>query len=380
MQKALVLTLALLSPTVILAQQVQSIASQEVVEAMPQNITAPQLVTTVPQQQVVTVPAQNTQPAQQVNVVYRTQPLTVVEDTPLRESKAEQLRKSRIEVEQATENRIVEKLEEERMKAERERAEKLLLSLEGKKEEPVVTVQPVAPVVQQPVTPFQYPALSQPIQVAPTQIVSEPAPIVSSDVLKEEFKEEKKEEAKFYVTGMGGFADYPGVSNIKGMYAAGFTAGMAFPERVLVEGGAIFSKYKLEEVPAYYTGTLLPVIKDMNQMNLLGAVKYQILDGRIRPVVGLIGGYTKRTYSDRQYFVYQSNEITSHAFDMGLSGGVDVKLTDNFGVSADLRYMFNISYDVDSPYEMSFANPTNGRPTPEELDYYLFSVGARLQF
>lgn len=384
MQRALIITLALLSPMAVLAQAKQKITTTEVVEALPENLTSPQQVYVVQQN-----PQQTVQAAPQQ--VIRTQPVTVVEDTPLRESKAEALRRNRVEVEQETETRIVEKLESERMRAEKERADKIMQSLEGKKEEaPVVQAAPpvVAPV--QP-SPFQYPAATmQPVQVAaPVQVV-EASSSVSSESIKEELKKDE-EKPKFYIGGLGGFADYPGYKNIQGKYAAGFNVGIQFPERFIVEGSLIFSKYDLELVPSGYGSYYnygVSEFMDIKQTNISGALKYRVLEGRISPVVGVLAGYTRRDYSMIQrnnynsyYYSTQPNNITSNAFDMGISGGMAVDLSKNFALDMDVKYMFNLSYDVDSAYKTSLVNnQANSRKSPEELDYVIIGVGGRLTF
>lgn len=126
---------------------------------------------------------------------------------------------------------------------------------------------------------------------------------------------------------------------------------------------------------------------DIKQTNISGGLKYRILEGRISPVVGALAGYTRRDYSMVQgntYSYYNSNQpnsVTSHAFDMGLSGGLAVDLTKNFALDMDVKYMFNLSYDVDSSYKSSLVNNQAGnRKSPEELDYVLIGVGGRLSF
>lgn len=65
MQRALILTVALLSPMAVLAQPKQRVTTTEVVEAMPENLTAPQQVYVVQQnpQPVVQSTVQSTVPS-----------------------------------------------------------------------------------------------------------------------------------------------------------------------------------------------------------------------------------------------------------------------------------------------------------------------------
>ena len=386
MQKSLVYMLMAVSPlvaVVALAQtttimpaapqgqnQRQVIRADEVVEADNRNIMPPQQVYVVQN-----APNQNAPNNQQQApaVVMRPQQVTVVEDTPLKESRAEGLRRSRMEVEAETEQRIVERLESERMRAEKERSDRIAKALEGKAEEPA----PVQPAVQQ--VPIVQPMQMQPIQQAPVVAVVEPMPVVSasSESIKDDLQP-VEEKTRFYVSGLGGFGDYPGISNIKGVYAAGVSVGMIFPERLIAEGSLLFSTYDVEPVTGYLN-PVYPMIKQMDQTNVTAGVKYQIMDGRIRPTIGVLGGYTRRIYSDRQYY-RSSPDVTSHAFDVGVSTGADVELSKTFSMGMDFKYFWNMTYRVDTAYQTSMVNPQQfGRPV-EGLEYYLLTFGARLTF
>jgi hypothetical protein len=332
-------------------------SGREVVESS-QNLAAPGQVNQ-------SAPGTVSQPTQVVNVQSSapvSTPVTVVEDSPLRESRADGIRRQRMEIETETEQKIVEKLESERIRAERERSEKLSKALDGKMEEserPVVQAAPIQPQVV---------------------YVREPAPVVEATTKAVPEKETSKN--RFQISGMGGIGDYPSLSNVKGIYSAGVTAGMQFDDHFIVEGGWLFSSFDVQPIDPYNpyaNSAYYPVIKSMDQSNFFGGVKYLLLDGKVRPNFGGLLGYTRRVYKDRQYY-YPGPEITSNAFDAGLSSGLDVNLSDNFSIGMDLRYLFNLSYRVNGAPQTSIINPSQFNRPVEEYSYYLVTIGARFTF
>lgn len=305
---------------------------------------------------------------------YQTQPATLVEDAPVRESKADLLRKRRQSVEEQTELQIVERLENERMKAEQKRAKKIIKNLdEDGNEVPSTVAQPVQEPVQT-VVPVQ--PMLQPQYVA--------APADASLSAREDVDLDKpsEEKSKFFVGGFGGIGEYPGVSNVRSSYGLGLTAGMVFPDRLIVEGGFIYSTYNVDGYSSYY---VVPSVTQLDQMNFSLGVKYQITASRVRPVVGALTSYTRRSAYDRTVYGSVNNQAsaTSQAFDAGLSGGVDVVLSDAFSVGADLRYMFNITSTVNSNNYLYQAAqtvlPYSGVQI-EKMSYYLLGVTGKFTF
>jgi hypothetical protein len=77
-------------------------------------------------------------------------------------------------------------------------------------------------------------------------------------------------------------------------------------------------------------------------------------------------------------------EGTSWAIDAALIAGADLRLSDNFSVGADLRYSFNVTYDVSTkngmpePSQIMYQN-MNGDPI-EGIGYYSFLLHATLSF
>ena len=341
----------------------------------------PNQVTTSPGQ-IYILNSQN-QRAAAANANIQEQPNTLIEASPLKESRAEQLRRSRQGMETQTEQKIVEKLEEARMEDERARADRLFGSGfgSGRNEQPVQQMQPV-----------------QPMQPAPVQVVPAPVvvaePAVAAPIKEEEpkvnIREEvraaledanrKEEKTNFYVAAQAGVAEYPDVKNIRGNMSTGFSVGMVTPERVAIEAGFLYSTYTLEVVDPYAYGyTPYPLFKDLTQYNYTAAVKYLVLPGRFRPFMGALVSYTNRKYSDKtSYLPYSANnDVSTNAFDIGVTAGMDLQFTSTFAVGFDFRYLTNISYNEE--YPRSIYAPRRGTPV-EKLDYYTAGLVAKFTF
>lgn len=345
----------------------------------------------------------------QVQVVK--QPTTVIEASPLTESKAEQIRKARQDAELATEQTIVEKLEQSRMEDEKRRAEVLFgdkfnslnsaTQVNGNNNQVTTTTTVVE----------QQQAVVAPVEVAPVAPVAAPSVVAAPVVVetKAEVKEEKldreairgevsaalaemkeksgedKAKGKAYIGTMLGVGDYPDAINVRGQYAVGVSIGKEFSERLVVEGSFLYSNYQVEQAQGgCYVGPYgqqcYPRITDMNQYSGSGLLKYQILGGTFRPVIGGLASYTYRTFTDSQ-FGFSDAEATSHALDVGLMTGADVMLTQSFSLGIDFRYMWNLTNRVDNGFQQSFVQPALQSSSPiEELNYYTLSVSGRFAF
>jgi hypothetical protein len=158
--------------------------------------------------------------------------------------------------------------------------------------------------------------------------------------------------------------------------SGGFSVGMVTPERVVAEGTFLYGTYELEDLfrpSTYYPG--FPRIVDMRQYNLEAALKYQLLPGKIRPVVGGVVGYTRRGYNEAG-----SEFRTSDAVDGGLTAGLDLQLTHALAIGFDFRYMMNIGYSQSSH---SFGNYGMAYGTDrdiEKLDYYTAGLQGKFTF
>lgn len=328
---------------------------------------------------------------QQPTIYVQKQATTVVEDTPLTESAADKLRKQRIEMEQQTEAKIVEKLEEARMKAEQERAQKLLLGLEAnkeeKKEEKAEEKKEETPVAAPVVIP-------EPVQVvAPVQqqqVVIEPTPEPAIQVKTElaALDDEKKKQEKMYVTFDFGFTSYD-AKNVDTGVGLGANIGMVFDDRYVVEGNFMYTRADIELLPAVMS---YPTIVQMDQYNIGGTFKFRLLKSRFAPYVGGSLAYVYRDYKDEQSFPHlsgcgmypcQSLDASSWALDLGLLVGADIRLSDNMSVGTEFKYMMNVVYDVDTKgglQQSKLLYPSFYGDPIEELGYYTLAISLKYLF
>lgn len=313
------------------------------------------------------------------------QPTSVIEDSPLSMSSAERRRRDRQALELQTESKIVEKLEEARIEDERKRADRLFKNSFNAAESTPAPAPVVQPLVAQP-----------PVYVAPAPVVVEQKPVDSKVEAKEEPKVNVKEEVRaaleemkpksdtnkpeYYMQGLVGIGSYPDAVNVRGNGSAGFSLGMVTPERIVAEGTFQFSQYDIETMQAGYAYNT-PPFKTLSQYNFTGAIKYQLMSGKVRPLIGALAGYTYRSYKDQQtyYAYYASSDVSTNAFDVGALVGLDVQLTNSFSIGFDMRYMKNVAYRENSDYQRSFVYPRAGKAV-EELDYYMGSLVGRFAF
>lgn len=327
--------------------------------------------------------AQNTNTVQTQQI--QKQPTTFVEASPMVESRADQMRKSRMDAEGQTETKIVEKLEQSRLDDEKRRADVLFGNkfdqLNNKPEEqqqqPVQPVQPIQPTV---------------IQV-PVQTIA-PPPVEQKDVLtREAIREELQSALKVeqdvpttavetkYFSALLGMPDHPDSSNIRGNYSLGAIFGTKYDDTYAVEGAFVFSNYTMN--PIYYNGYVAPDM-DVNQYSGSIGIKYFMFSGMVKPFVGGLGQYTYRTFQwantgYAQYYTNSNNETStnSHAIDLGVNVGADVTFNSKFTVGFDYRYFFNLSSRRN---QSAFAYQPYYGTALEQLNSTLVSVTAKVQF
>lgn len=360
-------------------------APQVRVNVQPRARSAPQpgvqsqavQVQTVTQQPVVIA-----QPMSVPQVQYaQKQPTTYIEASPLTESKTEKLRRSRQDAELQTEQKIVEKLELSRMDDEQRRADALFgdkFDNMGKKDAPRV-----APVAQ------EVPVQEVPVQVVSPVVAPVAVPAIEREVQHSEItaglsdlKRDEKPEDKSYFGLLAGIGDYPKAVNVTGQYALGFSMGKRYSERMILEGSLLYSNYRVEQANygIYQYGGFYPRITEMDQYSTALLLKYQLLNGLLRPVVGGAIAYTYRSFTDTQ-FAISDQSATSHAIDLGLMTGADIELSESFSLGLDFRYMWNMTSRVDNGFQKSYQQGYLRNETPiERLNYYTLGIVGRSTF
>lgn len=305
------------------------------------------------------------------------QPVAIIQSSPLVESKAEMMRKSRQDAEIQTEQKIVEKLEAARLEDERRRAEALF----GNKLE-----QTAAPQYVETQNVNMMP--QQPVQAAPV-IVAAPAEPKEDvrGIIREELRAKADEEALLapksirYFSGIMGVSDYSDVSNVRGNYALGAAFGTRF-DFMIVEGSFLFSNYDVEQVDQFYDPRF-PKLIDADQYQGAIAAKYQMMSGMVRPVLGGVASYSYRQYKwrDVMYLGQMRNGSSSdsHAIDLGVTAGVDLEFSKDFALGFEYRYMFNLSSRVNNQTLYTTGFQTSGTPL-EKLSYYTLALAAKVNF
>ncbi len=376
---------------------------------------APIIETVVPQQiqatqvQPQVVPAAQPQPIYTQTVyaqpaapapVIQKQPTTLVEASPLTESRADKMRKAREETELQTEQKIVEKLEISRMDDEKRRAEVLFgdkFSTLANPAAPAQLVVAPAPVAQAPVAPI--PVVQAPVVVpvaAPVvvQEVTAPAAKVEKldrDAVRQEIsaaldeskakEEAKKAERKGYFSLLGGMDNYNN-NNIKPQYAFGFGFGQKINDRMLVEGQFNYADAHVQQMDGFVNsyGVVYPRITDMQAYQGALEAKYEILGGMFRPLIGGTAAYTYRKYNDIQ-FGTPNNTGTSHAIDVGILAGADVTVSDSLALGFEVRYLWNIANQTQANNSLTPAYSTSANATtPENMGYLNMSLVGRMSF
>lgn len=283
-------------------------------------------------------------------------------DTAILGLRADELKKNRQRAEIETEMKATEKIEESRLSDERRRSEALFGDRLRNSESPEPQMAPVI------------------IQPAPA-----PAPVgIGRDELREDLKtilSEKEEEekqikalqpqSKSYFIGMMGLTEFPKAENIQGSGVFGLGLGVEAKERLLVEGMFQYASYQSNYI----------WLKNIEEYSGSLAVKMQFSKGSVRPLAGAIAIYSYRTYTDTyQQYQYQygggSQQSRVNALDMGVLGGAQFDLTDDFALGTEFRYLWNLTSKSDGYYPTYFPN---SEPL-DNLSHYAFVITGRFNF
>lgn len=318
-------------------------------------------------------------PQQQVRFQPQQQPTTYVEANPITDSKAERIRKLRQKAEINTEEKIVEKLEVSRLKDEKRRAQKLFGNRLDHEEHQAVHPQPHPHPQQQvvKVVPVEDKTSKQDREDLRTEIID--AVREEINVSKEQelidTAETKTTEDVYFATASFGFAEYSGIS-VPSDNSFGFGFGMVTAEGAFFEGGYSYSKFDL---PDYR-------LRELEQHNFSTSLGFMFFnEARIRPNIGVLGSYTLRKYSGRNYgygYSYNNNDKDdSNSFDLGFTGGVDFEVTDNFLIGVNMKYYVNVYSQEDTCYDYNCSyNNSHIKDSIESSDYYVFGVLSRFRF
>ncbi len=358
------------APTVTSAPAVASVSAT----AAP---VAPAAATTVTATAIAAPPASAPAP------VMQEQPTTVIEAAPLTTSSADDLRKVEEQTEVQTEQKIAEKLEQERIAAEKERQQQILNSMSSLT--PAASTQAAT---AQPATAPQPPSV---IVVSPAQN-QQSAP--SKDQIQEMVKEDisninkpNEETGHYFMSGSVGQINYHS-SDISSFGAASLSVGKEFPSNWDVSGDFGYSNNNVNQ--SYF------LFQNMQQYSLGLTARYVFFNGMIRPSLGGAVDYVRRQYSGLQdatgtYYSAGGSPLdqqTTDAVDAGVVADIDLAVSKNFLIGLEYRYMMNVGYQYEGQNWMNTQAYRNylssngfGAPTPlEQQGYDLTSLVIRYLF
>ncbi len=367
------------------------------------------------QGQVVVPQAQQPMAFQQQPMAFQQQPMTYVEARPLNESKAGQMRRAREGAELQTEQKIVEKLEESRLKDEQRRAERLFGNrLSSEPAQSIPTTNDYGAIA----APVQQATQSQTTGQAVHQVVvvrDDASPVSARAEIDREIEKEVERassrsaekqrieyrdeysgfqlfgaNSRFFMGAEIGLADYFDADNVSGELATGFSLGSKSPNGLVVEAGFLYSNFLINEF------WQRPVFREMDQYNFTLAAKFSPLKGSFQPYGGAVASYTYRRYSDRQFFWGSSSfhghhghhgqwpndrTASSNAFDLGFNAGLDLKVTHNFSLGTEFRYMVNMINNSRSEFLNSRRFWATSVTSPiEEFSYYSWTLNGKIHF
>lgn len=299
------------------------------------------------------------------------------------DSRASLLKKRRESMETETETVMVEKIEQSRIRDEKNRADRLF----GDRLDVYNPYQP-APTQEvkgSPVTQKVEVVVKQ-NEVEEQEVVVTPAPAPTKKKTKRVIEETETEiapvesdlsyfgERRSFVSLDIGQANYQGASNVQGGTALGFSLGVELPSRVSLDGRFKYSGYQLEETkPDNKTNYVPGVVRDVTQYNFGLGIKYRLLASDFSPTVGGVLSYTYRSYTDKASADYNAD---STAWDAGLSVGADYRVTNNLTLGLDLTYMSNMSYSINGTPRKFNPSGTN----LEEFKYSFVSFSGKFYF
>jgi hypothetical protein len=290
-----------------------------------------------------------------------------VQATPLVNSKAQSLRRARESLEVETEQKIVEKLEESRIRDEQRRSERIFGNKldnlqdddpaeEPKKKEPEVIYVERAPEPAPAVVPMEQESIIAQ-EVTISQSIT-PEPLAAP--------------ARAFIVADVGAAEYPDIINIQGKIASGVGLGVELPNRFVVEGRFRYSNYDLEKLSDQ--GESLG-FRDVRQYNFGVGLNYKLLDTTFTPKVGTSLNYVTRSISeDVGKIVHDTTHSTG--IDLGLMAGIDMDINQGFSMGLDFNYFTNLSTRREGE---SLIKPS-ATSHMEDFDYYILTLSGKFYF
>lgn len=275
------------------------------------------------------------------------EPVTVVRGKNVdNELQADRIRNSRRGAERKTEDRVLRKIEKDRLQAEQERMNRLF-GEDGTPKKKRYSERPLS--AGSGATSRSY---AQPEAYEPP---SEPNMAIGL---------------------IGGVATYPTAGNVRGGFSGGLDYDLFLGSGFTLDATFIYSNYDIQSPTVCVFCPGMPsYVRNLKQYNISSGITYGFMQGMVIPKAGVSLGYVRRNYTDRVTIgnFGSGGNSGSNAFDMGLTAGADIRASKHFMISAELRYNFNITYRSDDP--LAYNNPFGAQMgTPLEEFGNLFAI------
>ncbi len=315
------------------------------------------------------------------------QPTTVIEAAPLATSNADDLRKVEEQTEIETEQKIAERLEQERIAAEKQRQQEILNSMNSLTS-PAAPSKPQA--AQAPAQPTSPAVVVVAAPAAQNQSNQQPEASLTKDDVQAMVKEDlssmrkpKNDSGRYFFSGTIGQINYHS-SDVNSFGSGGLSFGKEFSSNWDVSADFGYADNNISQS--------LYLFQQMQQYSLGMTARYVFFNGRIRPSLGGAVDYVRRQYSGLQdayatYTTYGGSPLgqeTSDAVDAGVVADVDLMMSDNFSLGLEYRYMTNVGYRYEGQNWLNSAayrDTVSSTATPlEQQGYDLTSLVIRYLF
>lgn len=201
---------------------------------------------------------------------------------------------------------------------------------------------------------------------------------VSNDgELKQKVKVQNSDETNnFYMSLQGGALNYPRFANLPTVNgAAGVALGANVWSNFSLEAGFLYS-FQQQEINQI-TRTFQ---EDIDQYMVSAQFKYNWVVPSLDWLTlspGLVGAYNRK--------IYEAGENQSDAFDAGLSAATHVRLSQNFSIGLEYRFMANLDYareSATSPTAAALQQLATGNRSVnlEEAEYQLVLLNLMMGF
>jgi hypothetical protein len=139
----------------------------------------------------------------------------------------------------------------------------------------------------------------------------------------------------FYLSLQGGALNYPRFANLPTINgAAGLALGAHVWENFSLEAGFLYS-FQQQEI----NQVVQSFREDIDQYMVSGQFKYNWRPKSVSWLSlspGVVATYNRK--------VYEAGENSSDAFDAGVSAGADIRLSQNWSIGLEYRFMWNLDY------------------------------------